>query len=202
MDQICNGLVEERLSKRDSDSAIEFCDKIKKELGNSSSLTQFVRANIPTQIPAPSRDEFLQLRDELRDMKRKQYEEEKARQTFANEFLSFKNENSNRLQIQDAKLTGFQLVQSELRADIERVKDENRKTADVLKKTLALLNTTKNNVEKLEEANNQKSGEDVVMADTVNEDALNEVRKTLENLRTTVTTVRQTNTVAAYPLYE
>lgn len=190
LDQICSELIGERLSKRESESAIEFCDKMKKELGSSSSLTQFVRANAPAplvQAPAPSRDEFLQLRDELREMKRKQQDEEKARQTFAKELQCYKNENTSRLQTQDAKLTGFQVVQSGLRADIERVKDENRKTADELRKIMTLLTATRASVGKLEEVNNQKN--DVVMTDSANENAINEVHKTLEELQKTVTAV-------------
>lgn len=214
LDQLCSGLIEDRLSKRESESAIEFCDKIKRELGNSSTLAQFVRANIPpppaplsiplppppplapapAQVPAPTKDEFIQLRGELRDMKRRQQDEEKARQTFAKEFQTYKNEHAVRLQTQDAKLTGFQLVQSGLKADIERVKDENRKTADELKKMQSLVTATRTSVGKLEAA---KDDGDVVMADAVSESALNEVRKTLEELQKTVTVVCKPNAIAA-----
>lgn len=194
LDQLCSGLIEQRLSKRDSDSAIEFCDKIKKELEGSPSLTQFVRANIPpplAHVPTPSRDEFLQLRDELREMKRKQQDEEKARQTFANELQCYKNENTSKLQTQDAKLAGCQAVQSGLRSDIERIKDENRKTANELGKMISLLTATRASVGKLEEINSQRN--DVVMADAANEGAINEVRKTLEELQKTVTAVCKAN---------
>lgn len=195
LDQLCSGLINERLSKREAESAVEFCDKIKKELGNSTSLAQFIKANpppLPPQVPAPSRDEFQQLRDEFRDLRRKQQDEEKARQTLAKEFQSYKNEHANRLQSQDAKLTGFHTVQNELKADIERVKVESRETTDELRKILAIM---KISVSKLEASKNDV---DIVMADAVNEGALDEVRKALEELHKIVIGVCKPNTIATY----
>lgn len=180
--------MEDRLSQRDAESAIEFCDKIKKELGNSPSLTQFVKSSIPTPVPAPSKDEFLQLYNEVQEMKRKHEEEEKTRRGFANEFLNYKNEQANRLRHQDAKLNRFETVQNDLKADFERVKDENHKTAEEVKKAVTLLLATKSIVDKLEEANNRKGG-DVVMGDPINEGALSDIRTALENTQKNVIAV-------------
>lgn len=195
LERFCGKLIEERLSQRDAESAVEFCDKIRKELGNSPSLTQFVKSSIPTPAPAPSKDEFQQLRNEVREMKKKQEEEEKTRQNLANEFLNYKNEQANRLRNQDNKLNRLENAQTEFKTNFERIKDELRKTSEELKKAIAQLIATKDSVDKLEDTSNQKGGGDVVMVDSVSEGVLSDVCKNLENIQKNVEEVRQTDII-------
>lgn len=198
LDQFCRELTKERVSQRDAESAIEFCNQIKKEL-NSASLTQFIKSNTTPQIQGPSKDEFQQLRNELRDMKRKQEDEETKRQNFVNEFHNYKNEQANRLRLHDKKLERLESFQKDLKSDIDRVKDEHRKTAEELKSAKNLLMTINGSIDKLEKDAGKRGG-DILMADAGNDvgalsGRMDEAFKSLENLQKDVMVVCRVATI-------
>lgn len=208
LDRICTELARENLSMREVESVASFARQLKRDIGEASSLSQFVKSISQAQQTQSSIKpaDFERLSKDLKDLRKRQDEDARIHQEFAAEFRDFKSEQKIKFQRQERKLELCEIeigrcnqriercekLQQTLQSDIERTRED-------LMNALQIANSARDTAKEVQESSRQlvKDGIDTVMAEATSAagpadtetSSLEEVFKSLDSLQ------RQSHTV-------